>query len=197
MYAPRPGAPFDPRAVTQRFDLHGRARVALPLVCDVVAGRLRWLDVHLTDDEDQQHVRQVGGFRATLAHAARDLEALFATGARPTLWDVATLHATARANLVYVRHPGGRIVTVRRRAGEGALERLRRLRAGVDHDGELAAIPAADAPTFAALVGDVALPAGSTAYVLDGRQLAVPGLERLAAADLVADLAPAAGPRAS
>ena len=53
---------------------------------------------------------------------------------------------------------------------------------------DAATIPPADAPTWVALVAaDLSLPPGSVGYVLDPRGAA--GVEVLAAADLVADLA--------
>jgi hypothetical protein len=59
---------------------------------------------------------------------------------------------------------------------------------GSDPDGKASTIPPADAPTWVALVAaDLSLPPGSVGYVLDPRGAA--GIEVLAAADLVADLA--------
>jgi hypothetical protein len=59
---------------------------------------------------------------------------------------------------------------------------------GADPVGKGSSIPPADAPTWVALVqGGLALPPGSIGYVLDPR--AASGVEVLAAADLVGDLA--------
>ena len=180
---PAGDAPFDPQAVVQRFDLHGRARVAIPLAIDLAARRLRWLDIHVTD---HAAFAAAGGYRATLAHAGRDFADFVATGARPTLWDVAAIHAAARANTIYVRD-GAAITHYKRRDGERHLARLARLHAG-EHDG-VSKIPPANAPTwFALLRADVALPKGSEGYLLDPRT-AGPELKRLAATDLVAELA--------
>jgi hypothetical protein len=50
-------------------------------------------------------------------------------------------------------------------------------------------LPPANAPTwFALLRGDVALPAGSTGYVLDPRSAGA-GIERLSATELLGELA--------
>jgi hypothetical protein len=180
------GAPFEPRAVPQRFDLHGRAVVQVPLTIDLEARRLRWIDVHIRDRAAFHHA---GGQRAVLAHVGRDFEHLIGAGARPTLWEVACIHATARANVVYVRGPGG-ITTYRRRDGESPTGRLARLLAG-DHDGAVAAIPMANAPTWVALLrDDLAIPAGSAGFILDARRTGAETLARAPAAELVAELAP-------
>ncbi|HET9627812.1 MAG TPA: MXAN_6230/SCO0854 family RING domain-containing protein [Kofleriaceae bacterium] len=185
-YRPRGDAPFDPRAIGQRFDLHGRARIHVPLIIDLAHHRMRWLDVQLAG---LHAMREVGGYRAALAHLGRDFTDLAAIGAQPTLWDLATIHAVARANIVYVRARGRGFAVYRRRDGEQALARLARLHAGDDADGQLDELPPANAPTWFALVrDDLALPAGSTGYVLDPRA-ANDGLDRLSASTLVAELA--------
>ncbi|MBA3818186.1 MAG: hypothetical protein H0X17_04795, partial [Deltaproteobacteria bacterium] len=74
-----------------------------------------------------------------------------------------------------------------RRDHETLLARLDRLYAGA-HDGA-SKIPPANAPTwFALTTDDVALPRGSTGYLLDARTTGGEGLTRLAPADLIADL---------
>ncbi len=184
---PEPGAHFDPRAVAQRFDLRGRAIITVPLAIDLEARKLRWLDVHL---ERHDQFQQVGGYRAALAHLGRDFADLASAGARPTLWDVACVHAAARANIVYVRERDHSITSYRRRDHETPVARLARLVSGADDDGKLAAIPPANAPTwFAVLRDDLTIPNGSAGYVLDARTLDPEGFRRLAAGDLVAELA--------
>jgi hypothetical protein len=183
------GGPFDPRAVAPRFDLLGKSVITVPLAIDLEARRLRWLDVHITAHGALQ---AVGGYRAALAHIGRDFADLTATGARPTLWDIATIHAVARANIVYVRERSGAITPYRRRDKEQALARLARLHAGEDADGALEELPPANAPTwFALLRDDLELPAGSSGYVLDRRAATErpDGIERLSAGDLLGELA--------
>lgn len=146
---------------------------------------MRWLDVHVAERGD---LHQVGGYRAALAHIGRDFQDLVGTHARPTMWDLAAIHAAARANLVYVRERDGSFTTYRRRDHEPVGARLARLISGGNDEGKLATIPVSDAPTwFALLTGDLALPAGSTGYMLDGRESS-PGITRLAASNLVAEL---------
>ena len=90
---------------------------------------------------------------------------------------------------MYVRERDGSFATYRRRDHEPVGMRLARLISGGNDEGKLAAIQPSDAPTWFALVtGDLVLPAGSTGYMLDGRASSS-GITRLAAGDLVAELA--------
>ncbi|HEY0479338.1 MAG TPA: MXAN_6230/SCO0854 family RING domain-containing protein [Kofleriaceae bacterium] len=183
--APRDGQAFDPRAASPRFDLHGRSAITVPLVIDLEARRVRWLDVHIPG---RGALAEVGGYHAALAHLGRDLADLAATGARPTLWDIAAIHAVARGNIVYVRDRAGRFAAYRRRDKEQALARLARVDAGDDHDGMLDELPPANAPTwFGLLRDDLELLPGSAGYVLDPRG-GGSGIDRMTAADLVIEL---------
>jgi hypothetical protein len=185
MHAPDDGVHFDPRAVRQRFDLRGRSVITVPLTIDLSERRLRWLDVHIKQHAD---LHDVGGYRAALAHVGRDFADLLATQARPTMWDLACIHAAARGNVIYIRERDGSFTTYRRRDTESKVMRLARLMSGTNDDGKLAAIPIADAPTWFSLVTALPLPAGSVGYALDpqgvGHDVTV-----LAAGDLIAELA--------
>lgn len=132
------GEIFDARTVEQRFDLAGNAKIAVPAVIDVAARELLWADVNLPPS---LRFHSAAGYRAALAHLGHDLQAYFGAGARPTLWDVAMIHATARCDRVLVRRRDG----------------------SVDEDGAPAVVP--ERVGFAALVrGDVPFEAG---YALD------------------------------
>ncbi|CAN5913594.1 hypothetical protein BH11MYX2_BH11MYX2_12840 [soil metagenome] len=186
MLASAEGTHFDPRAVAQRFDLTGRSTVLVPLTIDLAARRLRWLDVHVPS---RQSFNTVGGHNVALAHLGMDFANLAAAAARPTLWDVAAIHAAARANILYVRERDGSFAQYRRRDKETSLQRLGRLRSG-EHDGTQSTLSTSAAPTwFAVLRDDLVFPAGSEGYILDARAT-LPAVTRLAAADLVAQLAP-------
>jgi hypothetical protein len=144
----------------------------VPLAIDLGERRVRWIDVRFSD-------------RAALVHAARDVADWSLT--RPTLWDLACIHAAARANVIYVRERDDSFTIYRRRDREAPRARLDRLLAGTADSFRLAAVPVADAPTWFALVtGDVALPAGSAGFTLDGRPPA--GVTPLSARDLIAEL---------
>src|SRR5690606_25022607 len=127
MCAPQQGQYFDPRAVMQRFDLRGRSVITVPLTIDLGERRMRWLDVHVASRGD---MHQVGGYRAALAHIGRDFADLVGTQARPTMWDLATIHAAARCNVVYVRERDGAFTLYRRRDHETRMTRLARLVSG-------------------------------------------------------------------
>jgi hypothetical protein len=184
--APDEGQTFDPRAVTQRFDLRGRARVRVPLTIDLGERRLRWIDVRIVHTDT---LAAVGGYRAALAHIGRDFGDLVGQHSRPTMWDVACIHAAARANTIYIRERDGSVTVYKRRDNEAKPVRLGRLMSGAADDGRIASIPVADAPTWFALMTGLALPKGSQGYALDARGLA-PGTQLLAAGDLVAELGP-------
>jgi hypothetical protein len=171
------GEIFDPRTVEQRFDLQGNAKIAVPMLVDLEARRTLWADVNLPP---AHQFHDVGGYRGALAHLGHDLHAYFGANARPTLWDVACLHAAARAGRVVIRRRDGALVAVTREPGEPVEAFLARVHAG---EGTSAgALP--DGPAFAALVrADFALPAGSTVYALHPDR--TEGVHQLAAADLV------------
>jgi hypothetical protein len=174
-------------APAARFALRGRAWLAVPLAIDLGDRRARWLDVRIAD---RGALRAAGGFRATLAHVARDHADLGRTHARPTMWELACVHAAARANVVYVRERDGTFTAYRRREREPAGARLVRLLSGAGDDGRLGAPPSTDAPTWFALRLDaLPLPVGSCGYALSP---AVPpeGVELRSAAELLAELAP-------
>jgi hypothetical protein len=184
MLAPAEGQHFDPRAVVQRFDLRGRSMITVPLTIDLAERRLRWLDVHV---KDRGALHQVGGYRAALAHLGRDFGDLIAAHSRPTMWDVACIHAAARANTIYIRERDGSFTTYRRRDTETKYARLGRLMSGAAEDGKVAAIPSADAPTRFALMSAMPLPKGSQGYALDARGL-TSGSELVSASDLISEL---------
>jgi hypothetical protein len=106
------------------------------------------------------------------------------------MWELACIHAGARANVIYVRERDSTFTMYRRRDREKPLARLARLLAGTADSFRVTALAKSEAPTFAALVtADVELPASSVGYLLDGSALRSP-IDRITATDLVAQLAP-------
>jgi hypothetical protein len=179
-----------PRAVATlgalRFELGAPAPITVLLSIELGERRVRWLGVHA---RERGELHRVGGYRAALAHIARDVGDHAATHARPTMWDLACIHAAARANVIYVRERDATFTMYRRRDSERPLVRLSRLLSGTADSFRVGAIAKSDAPTFVALVtGDVAIPAGSSGFVLEGP--ASGELQRLTAAELVSALAP-------
>lgn len=113
-----------------------------------------------------------------------------ATPTRPTLWDVACIHAIARANLVYVRERTGAITQYRRRDGESAATRLVRIASNAGDDGTLAMLPPAEAPTwFCLLRDDLVIPKGSAGHAVERRSPHTDGITYLEATELVTELA--------
>ncbi|HEX5060414.1 MAG TPA: hypothetical protein VFV99_13695, partial [Kofleriaceae bacterium] len=185
MLAPDEGQYFDPRSVMQRFDLRGRSVINVPLTIDLAERRLRWLDVGI---RGRRELHDVGGYRAALAHVGRDFADALGVGARPTLWDLACIHAAARGNVIYIRERDGSFTMYRRRDNESKAMRLARLMSGAADDGRAGTLPATDAPTWFALVTGMPLPKGSVGYALDARELG-PEVQQLSPGDLVAELA--------
>jgi hypothetical protein len=185
MPAPADGQYFDARSVAQRFDLRGRSVIHVPLAIDLAERRLRWLDVGM---RGKQALRDAGGYRAALAHLGRDFADSLGAHTRPTLWDLACIHAAGRGNIIYIRERDGSYTMYRRRDNESKVSRLSRLMSGAADDGRIATLPAADAPTWFALVTGMPLPKGSQGYALDAR--AIGGeVTQLSAGELIAELA--------
>jgi hypothetical protein len=162
----RRGEVFDARTVEQRFDLQGNAKIAIPAVLDVEARELLWADVNLPP---ALRFHSAAGYRAALAHLGQDLQAYFGAGARPSMWEVAAIHAAARAERVLVRRRDGRVEAFSTEPTPAFLARL--ADAG-------APAPLPERVAFAALVrGDVPFD--------DGYALTAPGLS---GADLAARL---------
>lgn len=171
------GDHFDPRTVELKFDLHGDNGVFLPLVLDLREGTLHWLDVHATGELEFNNVASSEG---DISRICPQTMAYFAAGSRLSIFDLALLHAAARARRVYVRGDDTRVYV--RGDGESAAGFLARI---TTTPGEPAALPvgADGPPVFAALLrGDVDLPAGSTCYALFRQRITNP----IAAADLLA-----------
>ena len=183
------GRHFDARTVEQRFDLQGSAKISVPLVIDLAERRMRWVDVKVPSEDVFHSVRRA---RGDLAHFGQDTMAYFGTGARPTLWELACLHAAARTRTVYVRRRTGGVVVLTRAPEESTghfLQRLRRL----EDVREVSRLALGTAPTFfAGLSDEPSLPEGSEGYALRFRHTDAGQVKRLAAGDLVAALRPGA-----
>src|SRR5207244_2467948 len=138
---------------TLRFELDAPAPITIMMTLDLAERRVRWLDVRA---RDRGELHRVGGYRVALAHAARDVADHSATHARATMWDLACIHAAARANVIYVRERDATFTMYRRRDSERPLARLARLLSGTADSFRVGAIAKSEAPTFVALVtGDV------------------------------------------
>jgi hypothetical protein len=175
------GPHFDPRAATLKFALDGENGTYLPLVFDLREDLLHWLDVHARGQFEENNVETS---RRAIVKICPTLIEYFQSGVRPSMRDLALLHAAARAPRVLLR--GSRpdaIAEMIKRPGETPRDFLARLRAGAEAaDAHHEALPPLASPALALLYrGDVDLPDGSSAYALF-RERVTPAL---AASDLV------------
>lgn len=182
---PAVGPVFDPRAVEQRFDLTGRARAVVPLLVDLQARTLRWLDVVQgvsgTGHAVHRHVD-------ALAAVGQNLDHYYASGARVSLGEAAGWHAAARARTVLLRDPDGTIARLDRLPAESSLSFLRRI---TSRDRAVVPTDAAQPELAFLLHGDIDIPDGSTAFALHPRNLDPTRSRILTAAEVVGSLTPA------
>ncbi len=199
---PSAGEVFDPRTVEQRFDLAGRAKASLPLMIDLEAGVMRWLDVvqGVTGTHHAVHLHQ-----DKMALVARAMDGLFGSGARISLGELARWHAAARAATVAVRGCDGStahfvrgesetVADFARRLDAGTADRIDAARAGenrVDEDrGDPAGADGVPADLGFVYRGDCAMADGAQVYALHPANLAADRVDLLAAADVAGLLVP-------
>ncbi len=156
-------ADLDARTVAQRFDLQGECKLAVPLTLDLETRKMRWLDAKFTSHGIQH---QVAGYRAALAALGRDFDAYFGAGTRPSMWELACIHAAARTREVVVRQSDGKAQLLRRGDDETTHAFYRRLRATTPSEAAVDLPASPDPVLFAALLDDLPLPAGSLGYAL-------------------------------
>ncbi|MGW0858758.1 MXAN_6230/SCO0854 family RING domain-containing protein, partial [Streptomyces sp. NPDC002690] len=173
------GPVFDPRQVEQRFDLTSPAKACVPLVFDVRARTLRWLDIAQGVTGTHHAVHRHGG---GLAELGRHLTDLFTSGARVTLGELAVWHAASRARTVLLRHGDGSTSAYERRTGETAAEFAARVGGPFADPGAASAEPERARLAFL-LRGDLALREGSEAYALYPAGLDAAAVRMLAASD--------------
>jgi hypothetical protein len=148
----------------------------MPLVLDVRENVLHWLDVQ---SKGEFEFNNVASSNQAITKICPELMTYFGSGARPSMSDLALLHAAARCQTVIVRGRSADRYT--RRPGEDVPAfhaRLRRREA----DAPGAPVTFGSAPVLAALFkGDLELPKGSAAYALFRGQV----IPSLAASDLL------------
>jgi hypothetical protein len=157
------GAHCDPRTVELKFDLQGDNGVYMPLVLDLQTGVLHWLDVYSTGE---LAFNTVASSRRAITKICPSLMRYFGSGVRASMFDLALLHAAARARHVYLR--GDTLRKFESVGDEDAIAFLSRLCHG--EGGERVSAPAwSRGPARALAVlyrGDLELPDGSSRYVL-------------------------------
>lgn len=153
------GPTFDPATVELRFDVAGAHGVFVPLVVDLESGRMHWLDVV---NDGAMSLNNVSRSNRAITRVVPATLSWFGHGVRPSMRDLALLHAAARCDEIRLR--GAITRRFLRAPGEGAAAFLARVRLGVP---DATDSPPLTTPTFAALVrGDVELPEGSEVWAL-------------------------------
>lgn len=159
-----------------RFALAGEHGVYMPLVLDLEQGWLHWLDIHAKGSLEFNNVHRANKDITRIGPALIDY---FASGARPSMFDLALLHASG-ASRVHLRGDGVREFV--RRPGENPTAFHARLAAG-DADEPRSRLPETwpDPPLALLFRGDLDLPPSSQVYALFPDRLT----PTLAAADLL------------
>ncbi|WP_457031306.1 MXAN_6230/SCO0854 family RING domain-containing protein [Kitasatospora sp. P5_F3] len=188
----RSSGPLDPKHVTQRLDLAGAAKVAVPMIIDLAERHWTWTDLNLGGTGGLHDVRRHSGRLGVLAS---DVLHHFTPGARATLDDLAAATAAATTDQVLIRS-GNTVATYHRAPDESTTTFATRIRdrhhpdstgpfdpAGLTDRHAFLAVLNADLPATPTLTG--------TLYRLyPGSLDATSGLDRLTAGDLVARFAP-------
>ncbi len=173
------GKHFDPRTVELKFQLDGASGTYLPLVFDLERWRLHWLDVY---SQGQLSMNNVETSRYDIARLCPESIAYFASGARPSMFDLGLLHMAARCRRVVLR--GERVRQLVREPGEDAAAFHHRLCGApeIGPPGDSEGVDLGPAPVLALLYrGDLELPEASRVYALFREQLT----PDLAASDLL------------
>lgn len=122
------GAPFDARLVELKFDLRGSNGNFMPLVVDLDQRTVHWLDVWAAGMDQGNNA---ASSNATIRSVVPAILRMFGAGRRASMFELATLHAAARADALTIRRKDG-YVRLQRRTDEVAAEFLRRMRDATD-----------------------------------------------------------------
>lgn len=154
------GPHFDPRTVELKFALQGEHGVFMPLVFDLQAGVMHWVDAY---SKGQFLFNNVATSNKAITRICPETIAYFGSGTRLSMYELGLLHAAARAQQVFLR--GETLCVLSRGDQEDAPSFLARLRSGEGARPVPAFAP--EGPALAMLFrGDVELPEGSEAFAL-------------------------------
>lgn len=182
------GPIFDARKVAQRFDLQGEAKVCVPMVVDVFEQKALWADIKVPP---KHGLHCASEYYRILSKMSQSLTQYFKAKSRPTLFQLACVHAAARAREIWVKEIDGSVKVYAKRPDEPLDMFWRRLSARVEADETRDVWVSGDAPViFAGLDDDVALHEGSMAYALRWAQHSAEKIKRLSPSDWVAELSP-------
>jgi hypothetical protein len=167
------GKAFDPRSVTLKFALAGDNGVYLPLMLDLEQETLHWFDLYSKGQFDFNNVETS---RRAIEVVCPAMLHYFASGIRPSMYELVLLHVAARAQKVLIRGPQVRVFERGALDAQAFLQMLRTGSGRALGAGELVE------PDFAALfTGDLDLPETGSRYCLFPSKLS----SNLAAADLI------------
>jgi len=171
------GEIFDPRTVELKFSIEGGNGNFVPLVLDIEASTIHWLDVQTAG---AIQLNTLAGASKSITHFCPALMRYFASGTRASMLDLGRMHAAARSDRVYLRAPSGACALYTRRAGEDVVAFHHRLRSGAADEANV--VPKLADPALALLArGDLDLPPETATYALF-RERVTP---TLAASDLL------------
>ena len=186
---PGAGEVFRAGEVEQRFDLTGRGRACVPMVLDLEAATMRWVDlakgVTGTNHAVHRYVNDLG----ELGQGVSDL---FGAGSRVSLGEVGLWHAAGRARSVVLRRGDGSCALFTRGSDESVAMFAARLVDGRDEvadqvgDGALAS--GADLAFLHR--GDVAVAENAAVYALHPDRLDPAAVRLLEAAHVANALTP-------
>ncbi|MFG2692511.1 MXAN_6230/SCO0854 family RING domain-containing protein [Kitasatospora sp. NPDC048407] len=180
-----------PRAVRQRMDLTGHAKVSVPMIVDLTDRHFTWTDLNIGATG---HFHSVNAYRTAIAELCRDVLNHFSPDQRATLWDIACARAAHTTGEVLVRGLDGTVRHWRRRPTEDLPTFAARLRHRQDPDATTTELPTPQRTFLALLHADLPTTTpltGSLYRLYPGPLDAAPDtLHRLTAPDLVALLAP-------
>lgn len=90
---PQSGEVFEPKTVEDKIDLTTEGKAVMPLIIDLVERRVIWADAAITVGRYGSNIRNSADTVALIGQA-------FTKIAKPTLYDLLTLHASARGHIV-------------------------------------------------------------------------------------------------
>lgn len=161
------GQHFDPRTVELKFALDGENGVYLPLVLDLDKRILHWLDVQ---SKGQFEMNNVATSNADISRLCPELMTYFASGVRPSMYELGMLHASSRCRRVLIRDTA--ITEHIRQDNETSADFHHRLMQTTGDRVE--GVSLSETPVLGLLFsGDVMLPEGSEVYALFRERLTV------------------------
>ena len=155
------GKHFDARTVEMKFNLLGEKGIYVPAVIDLVDEKLHWLDIY---SRGMPAMNNAESSNKAIQRICPEMIAYFGSGARMSMYDLALLHAAARARRVFLRARSTREFELQH--GESHVAFLKRLRSGTGTEADASQLAGEPAVTCALLRGDIDLAPESARYVV-------------------------------